>query len=111
MVIELPASLQFLTQKQVAEVINVSERTLERWRGEGTGPKFVAMGPRRRLYRMSDVDHWARSQTFGSTSEAKREVRDAPRIIGNTSSSPIQWKPSVPDDFPFPATRPHGVPC
>jgi excisionase family DNA binding protein len=71
-VIELPASLQFLTQKQVAEVINVSERTLERWRVEGTGPKFVAMGPRRRLYRMSDVDDWARSQTFGSTSEAKR---------------------------------------
>jgi hypothetical protein len=58
MVIEHPAS-QFLTQKQVAEIINVSERTLERWRVEGVGPKFVA-------------DDWAKSQTFGSTSEARR---------------------------------------
>jgi excisionase family DNA binding protein len=67
---ELPTTLHFLTQKQLAELINVSERTLERWRVQGRGPKFVAMGPRRRLYRVSDVDDWTRSQTFGSTAEA-----------------------------------------
>jgi excisionase family DNA binding protein len=69
---ELPASLRFFTQKQLAELLNLSERTLERWRVEGRGPKFVAMGPRRRLYRAADVDEWAKAQTFGSTSAAKR---------------------------------------
>lgn len=72
MTTELPASLRFLTQKQLAVLINVSERTLERWRVEGTGPRFVAAGPKRRLYRLSDVDEWAIAQTFGSTAEAKR---------------------------------------
>jgi excisionase family DNA binding protein len=69
---DLPATLRFLTQKQLAELIKVSERTLERWRVEGRGPKFVAMGPRRRLYRVSDVEEWAATQTFGSTAAAKR---------------------------------------
>jgi len=64
--------LRHLNQVQLSRRWSISPRTLERWRVEGTGPKFVAMGPRRRLYRMSDVDDWARSQTFGSTSEAKR---------------------------------------
>jgi excisionase family DNA binding protein len=69
---ELPTSLRFLTQKQLAELLNLSERTLERWRVEGRGPKFVAMGPRRRLYRVADVDEWAKAQTFGSTAAANK---------------------------------------
>jgi excisionase family DNA binding protein len=69
---ELPTSLRFLTQKQLAELLNLSERTLERWRVEGRGPKFVAMGPRRRLYRLTDVDEWAKAQTFESTAAVKR---------------------------------------
>ena len=72
MSLELPTTLHFLTQKQLAELLNLSERTLERWRVEGHGPKFVAMGPRRRLYRVADVDAWAKTQTFGSTAAAKR---------------------------------------
>ena len=70
MVSELPPSLRFLIQKQLSELLGVSERTLERWRVEGRGPKFVRAG-RRPLYRLSDVDAWAQDQTFGSTSEAK----------------------------------------
>ncbi len=70
MVSELPPSLRFLTQKQLSELLGVSERTLERWRVEGQGPKFVRAG-RRPLYRFSDVDTWAQGQTFGSTSEAR----------------------------------------
>jgi predicted DNA-binding transcriptional regulator AlpA len=62
-----PKTLQFLTQKQTAHLLNVSERTLERWRVEGQGPPFVAFGPRRRGYRLSDIEAWTTSQTFGST--------------------------------------------
>ena len=67
-----PKTLQFLTQKQTAHLLNVSERTLERWRVEGQGPPFVALGPRRRGYRLSDIEAWTSSQTFGSTAAVKR---------------------------------------
>jgi hypothetical protein len=30
------------------------------------------MGSRRRLYRVEDVDEWAKAQTFASTAAAKR---------------------------------------
>jgi Helix-turn-helix domain len=68
---ELPEFLRFLTQQQLSELLHVSERTLERWRVEGHGPKFVRVG-RRPLYRLADIGAWAEGQTFGSTSEAKR---------------------------------------
>jgi excisionase family DNA binding protein len=69
---ELPTTLRFLTQRQLADLIGVSERTLERWRVEGRGPKFVAIGPRRRLYRVDDVDAWTQSQTFESTAQRSK---------------------------------------
>ena len=69
---DLPKTLQFLTQRQLAQLLNVSERTLERWRVEGRGPRFVAFGPRRRGYRVSDIEDWTSAQTFGSTAAVKR---------------------------------------
>lgn len=60
---------QYLTQKEAAYVLRLSERTLERHRLTGTGPKFVKAG-RRVLYRVSDVEAWLNSRTFASTSEA-----------------------------------------
>jgi predicted DNA-binding transcriptional regulator AlpA len=69
---DFPKTLQFLTQKQLAQLWNMSERTLERWRVEGRGPPFVCLGPRRRGYRLSDIEAWASSHTFASTAAAKR---------------------------------------
>lgn len=68
-----PQTIRFLTQKQLAELLNVSERTLERWRLQGRGPRFVALGARRRGYRLSDVVDWTSSRTFCSAAEAKAE--------------------------------------
>jgi predicted site-specific integrase-resolvase len=36
--------LELLRTKRVAVELRVSERTLERWRSQGEGPPFVAMG-------------------------------------------------------------------
>lgn len=44
-----------LTPPETAETLRISERTLERWRTTGVGPKFVRIGPRRLAYRVSDV--------------------------------------------------------
>ena len=57
-----------LTQRQASEMLALSERTLERFRISGIGPKFVRMGKSIR-YRLSDVEAWIASRTVGSTSE------------------------------------------
>jgi predicted DNA-binding transcriptional regulator AlpA len=58
-----------LTQKQCAEMLGLSERTLERLRTMGTGPKFIRIGHSIR-YRPEDVQSWLASRIVSSTSEA-----------------------------------------
>jgi excisionase family DNA binding protein len=52
---------ELLTQQQLAHELQVSLRTLERWRQEGTGPAFIRIGrfPR---YRRADIDAWLERQ-------------------------------------------------
>lgn len=59
----------FLTQREAAALLRLSERTLERYRREGTGPPFCAFG-RRRLYSRGDVFAWAEACKRISTSHA-----------------------------------------
>lgn len=58
----------YITQTQLAELIDVSERSLERWRVEGCGPAFVKAG-RKPLYNIIDVDEWLAASRRRSTSE------------------------------------------
>ena len=60
----------YLTQSEAAAYMRLSPRTLERHRVAGTGSVYVKLG-RRVLYRRQDLDAWAASQTFRSTSEAE----------------------------------------
>ena len=46
----------------------LSPRTLERWRLQGRGPKYVKLG-RRVVYYQSDLDEWRKRQRRQSTSE------------------------------------------
>ncbi|MEQ1718129.1 MAG: helix-turn-helix domain-containing protein, partial [Hyphomicrobium sp.] len=55
-----------------AELLRISRRTLERMRVDGTGPRYLKVGPGKRsrvLYRQSEVLAWLERQTYGSTSE------------------------------------------
>ncbi len=54
----------------VAKRLGTSERTLERLRATGTGPKFVRVG-RLVRYREADLETWLAAQTVQSTSEAR----------------------------------------
>ncbi len=62
-----------LTTKQLAQYLGISTRSLERFRVDGSGPKFVKLGAdklrARVVYRWSDVQAWLGSNTFGSTAE------------------------------------------
>jgi predicted DNA-binding transcriptional regulator AlpA len=58
-----------LRQRDAALALKLSERTLERLRAKGTGPRFVKAN-RSVRYRESDLESWLTAQTISSTSEA-----------------------------------------
>jgi excisionase family DNA binding protein len=57
-----------LTQREAASVLRCSERTLERLRCSGAGPRYIKT-TRKVLYRESDLDAWLTARSVGSTSE------------------------------------------
>ena len=67
--------LLFMTTIEVAELLRISRRTLERMRVEGTGPRYLKVGPGKRsrvLYRQQEVLAWMDKFQFSSTSEYGR---------------------------------------
>jgi predicted site-specific integrase-resolvase len=59
--------VNFFNQTEAADLLRVSERTLERWRIEGNGPLFRRFG-RRIVYAETDLKAWADKRCFTSTS-------------------------------------------
>lgn len=59
---------KLLTQKLLSDMLETSERTLERWRVEGFGPVYVKAG-RKVLYRPEDVEAWLNESRRTSTSQ------------------------------------------
>jgi predicted DNA-binding transcriptional regulator AlpA len=62
---------QLLNQDQVADLLGISARTLERYRVTGEGPPYIKLG-RRVIYRWVIVEEWVESRLRRSTSEAGR---------------------------------------
>jgi predicted site-specific integrase-resolvase len=55
-----------LNQRQLADRWSVSERTLERWRWQGCGPRYVKVG-NRVLYRLEDIEDYENANTHTRT--------------------------------------------
>ncbi len=64
---------QFLTERETADLLRVSARTLQRWRLTGDGPPFCAFGGRR-LYERRIVMSWALTRRRRSTSDTGDEA-------------------------------------
>lgn len=67
-----PIPPPFLLSSEAAQMLRISQRTLERMRVQGTGPRYLKAGPGKRsrvLYRHADIIAWLEQQSFGSTSE------------------------------------------
>lgn len=64
----------YLTQTEAAEILRISERTLERMRLTGDGPLFMKAGARRVIYSASDIESWLTERTYKSTSEASNNM-------------------------------------
>jgi excisionase family DNA binding protein len=59
----------FVGEDQVAKILDVSLRTVQRLRATGEGPRYRKFG-RLVRYAVADVMAWADAQVRGSTSEA-----------------------------------------
>ena len=55
-----------LNQNELAERLNISARTLERWRWVGEGPRFLKLGGRV-VYRLEDIEAYEAEQVRDST--------------------------------------------
>jgi predicted DNA-binding transcriptional regulator AlpA len=72
-----PMQMQpLLTTRAAAELLCLDQRTLERFRIAGTGPRFVKMGKSIR-YRPSDLETWLAAKTHSSTSSSSEQPRPA----------------------------------
>ena len=60
--------MTLLSAREAAALLHLSERTLERFRVSGTGPKFVRLG-RSIRYRLTDIEAFITTGVVGSTSE------------------------------------------
>lgn len=58
---------KYMSENQAADYGNLSSKTLQRRRADGSGPPFIKCGGRV-LYDVVDFDHWMESQKVQSTS-------------------------------------------
>ena len=59
-----------LTTSQAAIYLNISARTLEKYRCTGGGPTYANYGPRAVRYAIPHLDEWKNARLRNSTSEA-----------------------------------------
>jgi predicted DNA-binding transcriptional regulator AlpA len=58
-----------ITQRQAADFLGCSPRSLEAWRLRGGGPRYVKLGRRCVRYLLSDLSDWVGSHVRTSTSD------------------------------------------
>ena len=59
---------EYLNERQTAEYLGVSERTLQRWRRVGTGPRFATLNHLIR-YSRAEIDRYVSDNMHQSTAE------------------------------------------
>lgn len=58
---------QLITETQAADFLGIAIRTLQKWRMNGTGPKFVRVSSRCVRYRRRELIAWADAHLKTST--------------------------------------------
>jgi hypothetical protein len=57
-------SQEYITEQGLHDRYLIPPRTAQRWRQDGTGPKFIRLRRRRIVYRISDVEAWLTARTY-----------------------------------------------
>ncbi|QXM25477.1 helix-turn-helix domain-containing protein [Elioraea tepida] len=66
--------MKLLSSDEVAEILGVSLRTLERMRIDGQGPAYVRLSPRRIAYAERDVIEWIERRRHRSRAAEARSA-------------------------------------
>lgn len=70
---------QLLTERQAAQRLSLSPRTLQKWRNAGRGPRYVRLGGStgRVRYDVAELEVWLVAKTFASTSQEAADAQQA----------------------------------
>ena len=55
---------EYITEQGLHERYLIPPRSAQRWRSTGDGPRWIRLGQRRILYRVSDVEEWLKERTY-----------------------------------------------
>lgn len=67
--VDEPEVIELLSPPELAEKLQISKKTLAKWRCNGRGPRFVRLGHAIR-YRTRDVSDWLDAKSSWNTAEA-----------------------------------------
>ena len=70
-----------LNPAQLGEWLGVTRRTVDKWRSMGIGPQALRIGPRKVLYRKSDVLAWLDTSAIplsGNSEQSENSQRKGP---------------------------------
>jgi predicted DNA-binding transcriptional regulator AlpA len=67
-------AIRLLRPEDVAEILNVSKRTLEAWRHHNTGPRFYRLSHNCIRYRLVDIEDWVKKTAELDTEEDGFEI-------------------------------------
>lgn len=68
---DFPAAVDTASPREVATVLHTTEAGLAQMRYRGTGPKFCKVGPRKVVYRWSDVQAYLDANTMQRTDDPR----------------------------------------
>lgn len=60
-------NIPFLSPKQLADQLCISEKTLERMRKDGSGPPYIRTGSKRIRYPIQGLDAWVEARLQSTT--------------------------------------------
>lgn len=58
-----------VNEREAADMLGLTPRTLQAWRQQGEGPPYVRVSSRCIRYRIADLEDWAEGLLQNSTSE------------------------------------------
>ena len=63
------ATIELLSAEELAKALKMSPRTLQKWRSDGRGPRYIRLGHNVR-YRSQDIAGWLESKGSRNSAEA-----------------------------------------
>lgn len=72
-------TVQLVDERQAAEMLSLTPRTMQEWRASGRGPPHVRISSRCVRYRVRDLEAWIEGRLRASTAdqgEAIRRIRE-----------------------------------